>query len=73
MDLAITPSELSLPSAFQMRHTQARGGGRDSSLQEFHEASSVMSLTGVSEREEPRLLCCLFRHEKSLFFSIFPI
>lgn len=66
MDLAITPSDLSLPSAFQMCHTQAQGGGRESSLQECHEFH-VLSLTGVSEYKEPRLLRYLSGYDKRQF------
>lgn len=47
MDLAIMPSDLGLPNASQMCHAQAQGGGRESSLQEFHEVRSVTSLSGV--------------------------
>lgn len=58
MDLAIMPSDLGLPSASQMCHAQAQGGGRESSLQEFHEVRSVTSLTGVWKYEQPQPLCC---------------
>lgn len=53
-----------------MCHTQAQGGGRESSLRECHEVSSVTSLTGVPKREERRPLCCLFRNDKSRFSSL---